>query len=383
MIVRFLDYNHGYRILSFAKDDETVKDLLCNGLEVLSFKDGNARILPDNIELKASEKSAQNLELCDDYDVFEVSDNGSAYRYFSLESEDNAFIMSMKCNSNCIMCPVSEGSRKGGHIANADDLIKIAQHIPISAPHLTLTGGEPFLMGESSFKFFEYLRNKFIYTDFLLLTNGRVFCNPAYASRLHKTLPVNSVIGIPLHGPNSEIHDHITQAPGSFDQTFKGLKNLLDLGFKVEFRIVVSKLNSFCIEDIADLVIREFPKVDTVKFMGLEMLGNAAKNCNEVWITYNQAFSCCEAAIDKLVENGIDVGLYNFPLCSVGKKYWGIYQKSITDYKIQYSDKCKPCGMKDACGGIFGGTIRLAKDDVTPLPEGRRAPTGSTRTQFD
>ena len=369
MIVRFLEYGYGYRILSFAKDKFVSDDLLANNLEVLFFENNTAIILPDNIPLKLNERGLANLSVCENYDVFEVSDNGSAYKYYSVESDDNVFLLSLKCNSNCIMCPVSEGVRKNGLISNVDSLIKIAGHIPINARHFTITGGEPFLVGEGIFEFFEYLKNKFVYTDFLLLTNGRVFCNPVYVNKLKNTLPSNTIIGIPLHGHNAQLHDHITQAKGSFEQTFIGLKNLLKLGLKVEFRIVVSKLNGGDMDKLADLIVNEFPTVDTVKFMGLEMLGNAAKNCEDVWITYNDAFACCESAVDKLVNHGIDVGLYNFPLCSVNRKYWGIYQKSISDYKIKYPEKCEECRLKDACGGIFGGTIRLAKDDVVPILE--------------
>ena len=36
-----------------------------------------------------------------------------------------------------------------------------------------------------------------------------------------------------------------------------------------------------------------------------------------------------------LIANGINVGLYNFPLCSVPKAYWGLYKKSISEYKIR------------------------------------------------
>ena len=117
MIVRFLEYTYDYRILSFAKDKFAANDLLGNNLEVLFFENDTAVILPDNIPLKLNKRGLSNLSVCENYDVFEVSDNGSAYRYYSVESDDNVFLLSLKCNSNCIMCPVSEGVRKNGFIS--------------------------------------------------------------------------------------------------------------------------------------------------------------------------------------------------------------------------------------------------------------------------
>ena len=74
-----------------------------------------------------------------------------------------------------------------------------------------------------------------------------------------------------------------------------------------------------------------------------------------------------QKSIDKLVENGFDVGLYNFPLCSVESKYWAIYEKSISEYKIQYLPECNLCIEKNACGGIFQGTIRMLKGQINPI----------------
>ena len=372
MIVKFHDYTLGYRIVSFAKSKFAAEDLLDSGIEVIYFENNGLTLLPENVMLTVNVNDIEKLSHCSNYDVFEVSDNGNAYLYYNTQSADNAFLLSLKCNSNCIMCPVAENVRKTGHIANSQSLIKIASQIPIDAQHLTLTGGEPFLIGEGVFDFFEYLKGKFTHSDFLLLTNGRAFCSASFANRTRQTLPSNTIIGIPIHGHNAELHDHITQVKGSFDQTCKGIKNMLNLGCRIELRIVVSKLNYMHINEIADLIINEFPTTDCVKFMGLEMLGNAAKHCDDVWLPYPQAFNSSERAIDKLILNGIDVGIYNFPMCSVPSRYWGIYQKSISDYKIRYAANCDLCAMKNDCGGIFGGTIRLAKDDVIPFLEEKR-----------
>ena len=130
---------------------------------------------------------------------------------------------------------------------------------------------------------------------------------------------------------------------------------------------MVSKLNSDFISEIAYLISKEFHNVFCVKFIGLEMTGNAAKNREKVWIDYPTAFKKAKNAIDILVESGLDVGIYNFPLCSVDKKYWNICEKSISDYKVRFAPVCAACAVKDACGGMFSGTIRMAKETINPI----------------
>ena len=367
MIIKLSNYPGGYRILSLAKDEETMNQLLNKNLSVLTYDKAGFKILPDNICFPISDEEYEDFEKCCNYDVFEIDERGNAYRYYNNDSVDNAILVTNRCNSNCIMCPTAEIVRRRNEEYDADTLIALASHFPKDAPHITITGGEPFLIKKELFKVLDYLKNNLPDTSYLLLTNGRVFCSEEYTKLFYKTSPCDLTLGIPIHGFDSETHDFITQAEGSFRQTYKGLKNLMKIGAKVELRIVVSALNACFVTEIAKLIAAEFPNVLCVKFIGLEMTGNAAKNREKVWIDYPAAFAASKEAIDILINHGIDVGIYNFPLCAVDKKYWNICEKSITDYKVRYAQSCDTCVVKDACGGIFSGTIRLAKESVVPF----------------
>ena len=50
----------------------------------------------------------------------------------------------------------------------------------------------------------------------------------------------------------------------------------------------------------------------------------------------------------------------------VDSKYWGLYKKSISGYKVRYLEACKDCNERNSCGGIFAGTVRLVHK-VNPL----------------
>lgn len=367
MIIKLSGYPGGYRILSLAKDEATRKKLFNDNISTLTYNNAYGIILPENLRFPITNNEQEALEQCCNYDVFEIDENGNAYRYYNNNSVDNAILVTNRCNSNCLMCPTAESVRRKKDDYNADTLITLASHFPKDAPHITITGGEPFLIKKELFRVLAFLKNNLPETSYLLLTNGRAFCSKKFAELFYETAPYDTILGIPLHGYNAETHDGITQSKGSFDQTCLGLKYLLNLGSKVELRIVVSALNVNFITKIAQLIVTEFPNVLCVKFIGLEMTGNAAKNKDSVWIEYPIAFTASKKAIDILISNRIDVGIYNFPLCAVDRKYWNICEKSISDYKVRFAPMCDVCAVKDACGGIFSGTIRLAKENVVPV----------------
>lgn len=371
MIIPLYHYQGGYRIVSLAKCEKTLHKLQNQGLNALLLQNGRLLLYPEEQQLFPDAQGLQQFLECDDYDVFEIDENGRAFRYYDNESDDNAFVITGKCNSNCLMCPSSEFCRRNGSTTSIDHLLQIVNYLPSDAVHLTITGGEPFLLGRDIFRFFEALRNKFHETGFLLLTNGRIFSIPAYCDLLEQTLPPQTLLGIPLHGYDAATHDFITQVPGSFRETVIGLKQLLARRFRIELRIVVSRITAEYLDRLAAEIIWEFPSVETVKFMGLEMLGNAFKNKEHIWLPYAQAFQKSRKAIRKLILAGIDVGIYNFPLCAVDQEFWPICVKSISEYKVRFPEPCRACAVRDACGGIFVGSYRFAKEDVIPIGAGK------------
>ena len=367
MIIKLSGYSGPYQICALAKETSVRDDLLARNLNALYVEGPVATIYPSNTSFSVAPKEQALLAASCDYDVFELRTQGYAYKYYDSSSLDNVILITNRCNSNCIMCPTAEIIRCRNEEYYTAELVEIIRHIPDDAPHITITGGEPFLIKTELFIVLNYLKKHLPITDFLLLTNGRAFCSREYADLFVKSMPPNLMLGIPIHGFDSASHDSITQSAGSFRQTVQGLRNLQAIHANIELRIVISKLNLGFILKIAELIATEFPHVQSVKFIALEMTGSAAKNKDIVWIDYPTAFTGAKPGIDLLVRAGIDVALYNFPLCAVDKAYWNICEKSISGYKVRYASECATCQCQDACGGIFFGTIRLAQADIRPI----------------
>lgn len=358
--------NVGYQILSLALDEETREDLIKDGLDFLYVTTDSLELLPAGICLSKDPHEFEKLFDCNNFDVFELLTSGVLRQIYDNASIDNVFFITAKCNSNCIFCPSASGIRKKGTIPSVDRFIEIARHIPVSMRHLTITGGEPFLLGEQIFDLFAFLKKKYYSTEFLVLTNGRALAIRGYPELVKQNVPPNTIFGIPLHGSSAKTHDAITRAPGSFNQTLSGIKSLLRQGQRVELRLVVSKNNISDFLPMAELISRELSGVEYISIMAMEMTGNARSNLEDVWIPYREAFQQIEAAIMHLIYNGLTVRLYNFPLCVIKEQYHPLCEKSISPDKIRYAEKCSQCVLRDACGGVFAGTFSLEESELQP-----------------
>ena len=347
-----------HRIVSLAKDSVTAADLAENSLSFILIENGKVLLLPENVSVAVAEEDYKKLSSCGNYDVFELFPDGMVLRVCDCSSAENVFFITGACNSNCVMCPSPATSRKHCPKPDIDLLIEIAKHMPSDLPHITVTGGEPFMAGKDIFRLFDYCKEKFERTEFQILTNGRVFAVKEYCDLLWETVPYRSILGIPLHASVASLHDSITQSPGSFLQTTTGLRNLLSRGCRIEIRIVVNRLNINDLENIALLIADCFPETAHVTIMAMEMTGNAFVNGEQVWIEYRESFPHVKRAIRALIKSGIDVTLYNYPLCTVEPEFRTLCAKSISPEKIRFADACDGCSLRDACGGLFAGSFR-------------------------
>ena len=366
MGITFEDYDLGFKYVSLALSENARDELLGRGLNVLYAERESLLLCPEMVKLSANRESIEQILCHKSFDVFSIWENGSLHLEYDDASNDNYLFVTGRCNSNCIMCPSPEWARMHSPMANIDDKIEFIRYIPSDLGHLTITGGEPFLAGEELFKLLRILRDGFKATEFLFLTNGRIFALEKYANLLLETKPLNMLMAIPLHGSCATLHDQITRTSGSFDQTVCGIENLLARGVPIELRLVVSRLNASDFSHMTDFILAKFKGIMYVSIIAMEMTGTARANRDAVWIPYGEAFRAVRVSIQKLLMGGIDVKLYNFPLCTVDRGYWTLCEKSIAPSKVQFDNKCQSCSYRKACGGVFAGTLGLVRDELEP-----------------
>ena len=269
---------------------------------------------------------------------------------------DNTIFIGGVCNSNCIMCPYTEHFRLNSELESSDNLKRLIDSMNPYSEYVCITGGEPTMLRDDFMKLTEHCRDHFYSVLLHILTNGRTFSYKDFLADFIKVRPYKTLLGIPLHADNSALHDYISQAEGSFDETLQGLDNLYEAGEHIEIRIVTSKLNCKNLPALAEMIAERYPYCLHVCLMGLEMMGSAMINRDKVWCSYDDLWPFIREAAYILLMNGVETELYNYPLCMVDESLQPIYRKSITPSKIEYLNECVNCTRKNECGGFFRTT---------------------------
>ena len=356
---------------AFAMGEKPAEQSWCDipvgalGLKIL----GNDRVIIVANKKEYSLKRTEKWTNITYGDILFISKKGLVRHLFKRGQSEIDLFLTNKCNSNCIMCPLPETVRKKdnyGHFRWLTDFINI---LPSDIPYINVTGGEPTFEVEHFLTIMRLLKNKFHCSEFQLLTNGRSFSDSVFLKDAIENMPSHTRIAVPLHSCNEIVHDSITQSKGSFRQTDRGIRNLLSQRQKVELRIVVSKENLYTVRETVGYIADYYPGIFVVNFIAMEMMGNAIKNKDRLWIDYDEVFSIIRESIIYLVSKGIDTQLYNFPLCAVDKGFWPLAARSISDYKIRYKEACSDCSVKSLCGGFFSSTMKVINPEVKVIRE--------------
>lgn len=124
----------------------------------------------------------------------------------------------------------------------------VDQLIRFEVFHVIMTGGEPLANKRVVFHGIKRLRQAGITVG---INSTLIPLKPKDASFL-KEIGVSGVLTSIL-GPDAESHDAITQKPGSFDKTIRGIKLLQEAGMAVTANMVVSQANLHLMEQTASL----------------------------------------------------------------------------------------------------------------------------------
>jgi len=292
-------------------------------------------------------------------DVITVSERGRIHRYFRARSKNNAFLVTEACNNLCIMCPqppkpdaIVSHEAIEERIRQTLELID-DEYLPAS---LCLTGGEPTMLNEGLIRIVDSISKKAPSTLIHLLTNGRYLCNEAYTARLAQAGGGQLLAGIPLFGHVSDIHDYVVQCDGAFNQTMSGLLNCYKQGIDIELRVVLNKVTVKYLPSLAEFISRNLFFVKHVALMGMENMGYAKLNRDAVFIDPWEYKDTLSSAIEVFQLYGIDVRIFNLPLCVVNPDTQAYCKQSISDFKNNWNSVCTRCVKRESCCGFFSSS---------------------------
>jgi His-Xaa-Ser system radical SAM maturase HxsC len=292
-------------------------------------------------------------------------ESGELRSLYRRNSKHNSFLVTERCNSYCLMC--SQPPRDVDDAWIVDELLEAIPLVDPETRELGFTGGEPTLQGERFVDVLRLCRNALPATAIHVLSNGRNFANSKIAEDWASVRHPDLMVGIPLYSDVSEIHDYVVQADGAYDETIRGILNLKRLGVRVEVRLVLHQQTYRGLPRLAEFIARNLLFVDHVALMGLEIMGFTRANLDILWVDPSEYQVELRQAVRTLTAHGIRVSIYNHQLCLLDRDLWPYAVQSISDWKNEYIDECKNCGVVDRCGGFFASAKYKRSDKIRAI----------------
>jgi len=285
-----------------------------------------------------------------------------------LEKKDrNLFelLVGFACNSSCRFCSIDSSRRKIN--SSTQELLKTIYHAKKDGfKYLGIGGGEPTIRRDllTLISFAKQLKFEVIRIE----TNGILLSYPDYCKQLAEA--GLDFVKISIHGHKPEIHDYLTQVPGSFNYVLKAIKNLQELKLRIEINTVINKINYKYYPQFVDFFAKK--GVGSFIFIYPLYIGQMAKNWRKVGVSMKEAAPYLKKALDLAEKLELDKALlFNIPPCCLPD-----YKKSMVEFSpfntkvgapsstVESVDfdrvktkkkikKCQQCKYFENCEGIW------------------------------
>ncbi|MBI5482699.1 MAG: GNAT family N-acetyltransferase [Deltaproteobacteria bacterium] len=273
--------------------------------------------------------------------------------------------LTSRCNNRCLFC--YEHSPEGDSPPPRDEdpavvRAQLQRARDAGATGVVLTGGEPTLFKQLGGAVAEARALGF--EEILLATNGRRLAYAPYAERLVRAGLNHAHVSLYSH--DAQVHDGLTLAPGSFDQTVQGIRALVGLGVKLTSNFIVNRRN--CRDLVAFLDLMRELGVGRVSVMGLKPFGGAFKHREAVGFRPEEVAEPVSAALAYGLAAGLDL-----KTMGLSREHFDLRGTESDDRRaLQYFEETVArmegtpycAGMCDAC---FGRPVCAAGAPGLPL----------------
>lgn len=284
---------------------------------------------------------------------------------------------SSACNNNCLFCHDSE-NRSSAPPAREQISSSLADGIEKGIRALVLSGGEPTLNRDlpaiiSEAKSLGYERVQ-------IITNGRAFAYNGYLDKMAEAGLDEVTFSFYSHRENT--HDILSNVPGSFVQSLKGLANAVESRkFIVNIDIVINRLNVMTLPETIDFFytmgVREFDLLYLIPF------GRAYENRNMLFMEPAECAGAIKTALLRAREKGARVWANRVPASLLEGCEWSMQSpdKIVTEVLGHSSvfesflaggpppecrgERCPYCFLEDFC-------LRLEEQEL--MRRGRETP---------
>jgi His-Xaa-Ser system radical SAM maturase HxsC len=335
----------------------------CGGLMIVS--DEGLQNLPEAISYARLITVPTKYNYFSDGDIIGLRQSGQFKTLYRRASAHNSILVTDRCNHYCLMC-----SQPPKDIDDRWLLEEIKEALPLIAKDtrsLCFTGGETLSDWREFIDVLACSRDELPNTAIHVLSNGRAFVRDEVVTAWAALGHPNLTVGIPIYSAVDHVHDFVVQARGAFDETVLGILKLKDKAQRIEVRVVLHALTAPRIFETCRWLARNLPFVDHVALMGLENIGFAIANADELWIDPIDFRAELAEGVKVLAAARVNVSIYNLQRCVIDRSVWPYAVQSISDWKNGYVEECDRCIEKGRCSGFFTSGRPRRSRDISPI----------------
>jgi len=295
-----------------------------------------------------------------------------------------SLVLGYDCNNNCIFCLY--GDRKG--MRSSEELKKTMDELRKYSNDIMLTGGSAYR--EDYLEILRYAKGLGfkVHIDH----NLRLFANKEFAKKVLEILP-DARFSCSLHSPTPEIHDKITRVKGSWKQTVRGIKNIVESGNKnITPVCVICKLNYKLLPEMVSFVSKL--GLSRLDFVLVRKEGNAEKIYEKIVPSFREFKNYLFRALSIAEKLNFFVRVTGLPLCAIPKikfsfeLYGRMMEKIIWDVDGIKTDelkgrplrrvkfrRCKLCKYYFICPGVIEDYVQVHGDKEFYPIKGKKVKT--------
>ena len=299
-----------------------------------------------------------------------------------------------RCNNMCRFC-VQGKKRSAGVEKTAEEISGILRDNAARFAGVVFTGGEPTLRPE--LPDWVSLARELGYRDIQIQSNGRAFANRALCRTLMQAGA--SDFALAVHGHKPALHDFLTRASGSFDQTARGVFNLKNMGAVVRTNTVITRANYRNLPDIARLLTSL--GVVQFQFAFVHALGAAGESFVSIVPRKTLVAPYVMQGLTVGLSHGVEAKTEAIPYCFLrgfepcvsepgipDTKIYDAADVVIEDYTVvrrtrgkTHGPPCRNCAARKLCEGPWKEyPARYGWDEFIPI-EKARAALGTSRAK--
>ena len=251
--------------------------------------------------------------------------------------------ISYQCNNNCVFCLNQDKRSFDNTITNIKNAV--ASFAEKGGTRLIISGGEP-LISRHFFDLLYFAKWQGI-TSFIIQTNGRMLSYESMVLKLLKEFtPITFLVS--LHFPNNKLYKKYSQSDG-FNQTVKGIKNLVKHNCLFTTNTVVMKPNLYHLKEIVYL-LKEIGVSHQAQYRFID-----GKNMLNEYKKFVPRYNECVPIIQEVIEENPDINfcLREFPICILGEKLKDKIAPFIDSDRLNFNIKNELIATKIIEGSQF------------------------------